>query len=63
MYYLIFFYIFVADKKPPPEWPEEGRVTFNGVFMTYSPNEPPVLKNLNFTIEAKEKVKFDSVFH
>ncbi|XP_054272885.1 probable multidrug resistance-associated protein lethal(2)03659 [Macrosteles quadrilineatus] len=44
------------DKQPPATWPDEGRVTFNRVFLSYGPNEPPVLKNLNFTIAPKEKV-------
>ncbi|KAG8259190.1 Multidrug resistance-associated protein 4 [Homalodisca vitripennis] len=44
------------DKKPPANWPEEGKITFSRVYMTYSPNDPPVLKNLSFTIASKEKV-------
>lgn len=44
------------DKKPPDTWPEEGRVIFSRVYMAYSPNDPPVLKNLSFTIEPKQKV-------
>ncbi|GLV41664.1 uncharacterized protein CBL_06893 [Carabus blaptoides fortunei] len=44
------------DKKPPQSWPERGRVQFQDVYLKYSPDDPPVLRNLNFTIEPKEKV-------
>ncbi|KAL4704833.1 hypothetical protein ACJJTC_001308 [Scirpophaga incertulas] len=43
-------------KKPPPSWPEAGRVEFKHVFLYYSPGEPPVLKDLCFVIQPKEKV-------
>ncbi|XP_072936018.1 ATP-binding cassette sub-family C member 4-like [Epargyreus clarus] len=42
--------------KPPPTWPEEGHVKFEGVNMKYAEEDPPVLKNLNFTIESGWKV-------
>nr|XP_018899809.1 PREDICTED: probable multidrug resistance-associated protein lethal(2)03659 [Bemisia tabaci] len=45
-----------SDKKPPPDWPQRGRVIFRKMFLRYVAHEPPVLKNLNFTIEPKEKV-------
>ncbi|KAG7207731.1 hypothetical protein KM043_009345 [Ampulex compressa] len=44
------------DKKPKEEWPQEGKVEFKGVFMRYAPLEPPVLKNLNFAIQPREKI-------
>uniref|UniRef100_A0A1B6EBU9 ABC transmembrane type-1 domain-containing protein n=1 Tax=Clastoptera arizonana TaxID=38151 RepID=A0A1B6EBU9_9HEMI len=43
-------------KKPATSWPRNGRVEFAKVFLSYSPNEKPVLKNLYFLIEPKEKV-------
>jgi len=46
----------VPDKKPKPEWPQEGRIEFKGVSMRYAPLEPPVLRNLNFVIYPHEKV-------
>ncbi|KAJ0181224.1 hypothetical protein K1T71_003309 [Dendrolimus kikuchii] len=45
-----------GKNKPPPSWPEGGRVQFRNVFLYYSPEEPPVLKNLSLDIEPKEKV-------
>lgn len=44
------------DKKPPKSWPEMGRIEFRNVTMRYFEDEAPVLKNLNFTIDSKEKV-------
>ncbi|KAF7996687.1 hypothetical protein HCN44_002333 [Aphidius gifuensis] len=46
----------LPDKKPKEEWPESGNIKFKNVNMSYDPDEAPVLKNLNFTIGAKEKV-------
>ncbi|CAG5017723.1 unnamed protein product [Parnassius apollo] len=44
------------SKKPPPSWPEAGRLEFRRVFLYYAPSEPPVLKDLSFLILPKEKV-------
>ncbi|CAB0038330.1 unnamed protein product [Trichogramma brassicae] len=44
------------DKKPAEDWPREGRIEFKNVFLRYSPLDPPVLKNLNFTIQPREKI-------
>ncbi|XP_069689580.1 probable multidrug resistance-associated protein lethal(2)03659 isoform X2 [Periplaneta americana] len=44
------------DKKPPKSWPSEGAIKFDRLFLIYSKADGPVLKNLNFSIEAKEKV-------
>lgn len=44
------------SKKPPPSWPEQGRLQFRHVFLYYTPDEPPVLKDLSFDIMPKEKV-------
>ncbi|XP_012058527.1 PREDICTED: LOW QUALITY PROTEIN: probable multidrug resistance-associated protein lethal(2)03659 [Atta cephalotes] len=44
------------NKKPKPEWPQEGKIEFKNVFLRYAPLEPPVLKNLNFIIFPREKI-------
>ncbi|KAJ2946364.1 hypothetical protein O0L34_g12402 [Tuta absoluta] len=44
------------SKKPPPSWPDKGRLQFRHVFLYYSPGEPAVLKDLTLNIEPKEKV-------
>ncbi|KAB0797838.1 hypothetical protein PPYR_08831 [Photinus pyralis] len=44
------------DKKPPKVWPEHGEVKFVDVYLSYFPEDPPVLKNLSFTIKPLEKI-------
>lgn len=44
------------NSTPPPSWPSEGIIKFSSVSLRYSPDEPYVLKNLNFTIRSNEKV-------
>ncbi|KAG8042341.1 hypothetical protein G9C98_004975 [Cotesia typhae] len=46
----------LPNKKPKDDWPPRGKVEFKNVYLSYSPLEPPVLKNLNFTIEPREKI-------
>lgn len=41
---------------PPPDWPSQGRLTFENVSMRYRDGTPLILKNLNLSIEAKERV-------
>ncbi|XP_063890832.1 uncharacterized LOC110383917 [Helicoverpa armigera] len=41
---------------PPKEWPSAGRVTFSNVYLNYSMEDPPVLKDLNFEIQSGWKV-------
>lgn len=42
--------------KPPKTWPEKGEITFVDLFLKYFPDDPPVLRGLNFTISSMEKV-------
>ena len=46
----------ITDKKPPSSWPSEGAIMFDHLYLRYAKAEAPVLKDLNFSIEAKEKV-------
>lgn len=34
----------IPDKKPPPEWPQEGRLAYRDVWLRYRPELDPVLK-------------------
>ncbi|CAH2237489.1 jg12822 [Pararge aegeria aegeria] len=43
-------------KKPPPSWPEAGKLEFKHVYLFYAPGEPAVLKDLSMEILPKEKV-------
>lgn len=42
----------------PKDWPTTGAISFLNVSLYYSMNDPPVLKNLNFSIRSGEKVRF-----
>lgn len=42
--------------KPSRDWPTAGRLVFKNVYLRYAPEDPPVLKNLNFEIKSGEKV-------
>ncbi|CAH1987634.1 unnamed protein product [Acanthoscelides obtectus] len=44
------------EKKPLDMWPEDGKVEFRHVYLRYFPDDPYVLKDLNFTILPREKV-------
>ncbi|XP_059049333.1 ATP-binding cassette sub-family C member 4-like [Achroia grisella] len=46
----------VGPTVPPNNWPSKGEVKFENVFMKYGPEDPPVLKDLNFVIKEGWKV-------
>ncbi|XP_063223831.1 ATP-binding cassette sub-family C member 4-like [Bacillus rossius redtenbacheri] len=43
-------------KKPPSSWPYKGAIQFDHASLRYSDTDPPVLKDLNFSLEPAEKV-------
>ncbi|XP_049951742.1 ATP-binding cassette sub-family C member 4-like [Schistocerca serialis cubense] len=43
-------------KKPSVHWPTKGEVRFENLSLLYVPTEPPVLRDLDFTIQAGHKV-------
>uniref|UniRef100_A0A667ZFE2 Cystic fibrosis transmembrane conductance regulator n=1 Tax=Myripristis murdjan TaxID=586833 RepID=A0A667ZFE2_9TELE len=45
-----------TQKRPPPEWPNQGLVTFDRVNFSYSADGPLVLQNLKATFRPREKV-------
>jgi ATP-binding cassette subfamily C (CFTR/MRP) protein 4 len=47
----------LPTKKPPRDWPQQGHVVFRNAYLSYAPEEPPVLKNLNVEILPAEKVR------
>lgn len=47
----------VEDKRPPPEWPMEGKVEFNDYSVRYREGLDLVLKKLNLSVKGGEKVK------
>ncbi|XP_034235532.1 probable multidrug resistance-associated protein lethal(2)03659 [Thrips palmi] len=44
------------EHKLPVDWPTFGDITFQNVSLRYSPTDPPVLKELNFSIKSGEKI-------
>ncbi|KAL2268994.1 hypothetical protein VTJ83DRAFT_3840 [Remersonia thermophila] len=46
----------VEDKRPPAGWPAQGRVEFSNYSTRYRKELEPVLRNVSFAIEAREKV-------
>ncbi|KAF8946123.1 Multidrug resistance-associated protein 1 [Haplosporangium gracile] len=42
--------------KPDASWPQEGRIDFDHLVLSYRKNTPPVLKDVSFTINPKEKI-------
>ncbi|KAK5891406.1 hypothetical protein CgunFtcFv8_018661 [Champsocephalus gunnari] len=45
-----------TKKRPLPDWPNKGLVTFDRVSFSYSPEGAPVLKDISFTFKPNEKV-------
>lgn len=44
------------DKQPPADWPQKGCIEAKGVNLKYSKDGATVLKNLNFSVQMREKV-------
>ncbi|XP_070711625.1 ATP-binding cassette sub-family C member 4-like [Pempheris klunzingeri] len=45
-----------THKRPPPDWPSKGLMTFDRVSFSYSSDGPLVLQNLKAMFRPKEKV-------
>ncbi|XP_022822031.1 multidrug resistance-associated protein 4-like isoform X1 [Spodoptera litura] len=45
-----------GEKETPKGWPSRGRIQFKSCYMKYTPEDLPVLKNLNLVIESGWKV-------
>ncbi|CAK6978676.1 ATP-binding cassette sub-family C member 4-like [Scomber scombrus] len=45
-----------TEKRPPPDWPNRGLLTFDRVNLSYGPDGPPVLKDISATFRPSEKV-------
>ena len=44
-------------KKPPPNWPDQGRLEMHGVSFRYASDLPLTLNTLTLTVEPREKVE------
>ena len=47
----------IPEKKPDPEWPQEGKVDVKELCLKYRDDLAPALKNISFSINSSEKVK------
>lgn len=45
-----------TQKRPPPDWPNRGLITFDKINFSYHPDGPVVLKNISAMFRPKEKV-------
>ncbi|GJQ74461.1 hypothetical protein Trydic_g21331 [Trypoxylus dichotomus] len=45
-----------VDKEISKSWPQIGRIYFDHLYLRYVPNEEPILRDLNFSIEPGEKI-------
>ena len=44
------------DKLIKENWPQDGKIRFENYYVRYRPNTEIVLKNLNFTVNPREKI-------
>lgn len=47
----------IIGQLPKEPFPKNGNIEFRNMSLIYVRGEPPVLKNLNFKVEAGEKVQ------
>lgn len=45
-----------SAKETPMSWPQHGKIEFKNMSLSYSEDDPPVLKDLSFLIKPREKV-------
>jgi ABC-type multidrug transport system fused ATPase/permease subunit len=43
-------------KELPEDWPKQGTVSFEHLTLKYRPDLPPVLKDINFSVKAGERI-------
>ncbi|KAI9013950.1 P-loop containing nucleoside triphosphate hydrolase protein [Phycomyces nitens] len=48
--------IHIPETTPPPNWPATGSVKVENLVMQYSPENPPVLRDISFNVKPMEKV-------
>ncbi|XP_067315093.1 ATP-binding cassette sub-family C member 4-like [Pseudorasbora parva] len=45
-----------TQKRPPPDWPKQGLITFDKVNFSYTSDGPVILKNISAMFRPREKV-------
>ncbi|KAK9823485.1 hypothetical protein WJX72_003089 [[Myrmecia] bisecta] len=46
----------LPDRRPPPEWPQQGTVKVEQLVVRYRPDLEPVIRGISFEVRAREKV-------
>ncbi|KAI8601841.1 hypothetical protein EDD21DRAFT_373502 [Dissophora ornata] len=46
----------IEDARPPPGWPNNGEIEVENLVMQYSPDDPPVIRDVSFHVKPREKV-------
>ncbi|CAO3593350.1 unnamed protein product [Absidia cylindrospora] len=46
----------IPETMPRASWPEGGSISVNGLLVKYAPENPAVLRNISFDVNAREKV-------
>ncbi|OAD65376.1 hypothetical protein PHYBLDRAFT_189572 [Phycomyces blakesleeanus NRRL 1555(-)] len=48
--------VHIPETTPPPSWPATGSLKVENLVMQYSPENPPVLRDISFSVKPMEKV-------
>ncbi|OBZ89252.1 ATP-dependent bile acid permease [Choanephora cucurbitarum] len=46
----------IPATEPSPSWPEHGSIEVKDLVMQYAPENPPVLRNISFKVNPREKI-------
>ncbi|KAF9984323.1 hypothetical protein BGZ75_004117 [Mortierella antarctica] len=46
----------IEGSRPPPGWPNDGDIQVENLVMQYSPDDPPVIRDVSFHIKPREKI-------
>ena len=47
---------YLQESRPPENWPEEGKMSFEGVSQVYYEGGPTVLRDATFNVDSRQKV-------
>ncbi|KAK5828808.1 hypothetical protein F5H01DRAFT_374251 [Linnemannia elongata] len=46
----------IEGARPPPGWPNNGEINVEHLVMQYSPDDPPVIRDVSFHVKPREKI-------
>ena len=47
---------YLQESRPPENWPQEGKMSFEGVSQVYYEGGPTVLRDVTFNVDSRQKV-------